>query len=247
MQRRLLPFAALACLLAAGLPRRGSAQPAPPAQPGSAAGRYALRGIREVAGGLLLRADGRFSFGMSYGAVDERAEGTWRQTGPRVELTVPPPPEPRLSVARWSPDLPSAYTGPGEPPVLLAVRVASSDIELVWSNVDATAEFSNGRSRSGQTGDDGRLAFDERSDPPWRGARIRRVGLGFLKRGVPMVWFDVPPGMRSVEVELAPGRLVPSAFRSMVLLARSRRGEVHELVVEELDGGRVGRSLVFSR
>ncbi len=57
-------------------------------------GQYALTGVREAAGGLELGADGRFRYALSYGALDEQAEGRWRLEGGRVLLTTDPAPKP---------------------------------------------------------------------------------------------------------------------------------------------------------
>ena len=42
------------------------------------AGTYRLRGEREMASQILLRADGRFTYALAYGAMDEEGAGTWR-------------------------------------------------------------------------------------------------------------------------------------------------------------------------
>ena len=47
----------------------------------SAAGNYALVGVREVGSELLLKDDGTFEFMLAYGALDRLAQGTWRQEG----------------------------------------------------------------------------------------------------------------------------------------------------------------------
>ena len=47
-------------------------------------------GQMEVAAGLELRADGRFRYGLSYGALDEQAEGSWTVEGDRLLLTTEP-------------------------------------------------------------------------------------------------------------------------------------------------------------
>lgn len=54
------------------------------------AGHYYLRGVREVGSELLLSADGRFDYLMSYGATDIQASGTWRSDGKQVILDTPP-------------------------------------------------------------------------------------------------------------------------------------------------------------
>lgn len=64
------------------------------AAPAPVAGLYQLSGVREAAGGLELRADGSFRYALTYGALDEQAEGRWRQEGTRVLLTTVPTPRP---------------------------------------------------------------------------------------------------------------------------------------------------------
>ena len=46
----------------------------------------------EMAGGLELRADGRFRYAFDYGAVSEEAEGKWKLDGTTVILTTDPMP-----------------------------------------------------------------------------------------------------------------------------------------------------------
>lgn len=79
------------------------------AAPAELAGQYALRGLREAAGGLELLADGRFRYGMSYGALDEQAGGKWRLDGNSVRLTTDPSPRPpewaQVSVEKGDPAL----------------------------------------------------------------------------------------------------------------------------------------------
>ena len=71
----------LACALAwSGLVAAAS----PEAQPLS--GHYYLQGVREVGAELLLKPDGSFEWGMSYGAVDQYAQGRWTERAGKVEL-----------------------------------------------------------------------------------------------------------------------------------------------------------------
>lgn len=51
------------------------------------AGHYYLSGIRETGSELLLRADGHFEWYLSYGAVDQQADGQWKREGATVLLT----------------------------------------------------------------------------------------------------------------------------------------------------------------
>lgn len=53
-------------------------------------------GQAELAAGLELRADGRFRYALSYGALDEEATGRWRAEDGRVVLTGDPVTPPRF-------------------------------------------------------------------------------------------------------------------------------------------------------
>ena len=44
----------------------------------------------EIAAGLELKADGRFRYSLSYGALDEEAAGKWTMSGDQVLLTSDP-------------------------------------------------------------------------------------------------------------------------------------------------------------
>ncbi len=65
------------------------------AQLASLAGTYD-GGQMEMAAGLELKADGRFRYGLAYGALDEEAAGSWRLSGDRVLLTSDPVTPPRF-------------------------------------------------------------------------------------------------------------------------------------------------------
>ena len=54
-------------------------------------GRYDGSGM-EVAMGMVIRPDGTFEWGLSVGALDMRAQGTWEQTGERIFFTSSPKP-----------------------------------------------------------------------------------------------------------------------------------------------------------
>src|SRR3954451_17067487 len=59
----------------------------------SPAGHYLLH-VHEAASELILRRDGRFEYGLAYGALDEEATGRWRRVGNRILLTTVPKPVP---------------------------------------------------------------------------------------------------------------------------------------------------------
>ncbi|MBC2670321.1 hypothetical protein ACFOON_17245 [Novosphingobium piscinae] len=86
MACRIAPALAMAGLLI------GSASPLP-ASAGTSAlvGHYYLSGVRETGSELVLGADGRFAWFLSYGALDQTAEGTWRREGDAVILAADPP------------------------------------------------------------------------------------------------------------------------------------------------------------
>jgi uncharacterized protein len=50
------------------------------------AGHYILQGVMEVGSELLLKSDGTFEYGLTYGAADYWAKGTWRHENNSVVL-----------------------------------------------------------------------------------------------------------------------------------------------------------------
>ncbi|MEJ5975151.1 hypothetical protein WG901_00760 [Novosphingobium sp. PS1R-30] len=60
-------------------------------------------GATEVAAELILASDGRFRYGLSYGAIDERAQGRWESDGTQVLLDSDPVNPPRFSLVGESP------------------------------------------------------------------------------------------------------------------------------------------------
>lgn len=97
----------------------------------------------EMAVGLELRADGRFDYGLSYGALDESASGTWSVDGDTVLLTSDPVTPPKF--------------------VMLEQRSASDgkmhlmlDLPKGWTRqyFDAEIGLADGRFVGGQLSDD---------------------------------------------------------------------------------------------
>jgi hypothetical protein len=73
------------------------------AQPAAVAGLYETHQM-EVAAGLELKPGGRFRYALSYGAVDEEAEGGWDFDGTTVRLTSNPMPKaPSFELVRDDP------------------------------------------------------------------------------------------------------------------------------------------------
>lgn len=79
-----------------------AAAPADPAHPAALVGEYDGRQM-EMGAGLELKADGRFEYGLSYGAVDEAAEGSWVADHGSVVLTSDHVTPPRFTMVEQKP------------------------------------------------------------------------------------------------------------------------------------------------
>jgi len=130
------------------------------------AGRYQLVGMREAAGGLEIGEDGHFRYGFSYGALDEGAEGDWREDSGRLCLTTRPRPVP--------PAFSQAETGEQEATVF-----------VTWPNgrgiagIDVIVGFDSGDPIAGYTQVYGwSLPNDEDRAPRWieLSEPIHRIG-----------------------------------------------------------------------
>jgi hypothetical protein len=111
------------------------------AEPAPLAGSYMLVGVREAAGGLELKADGRFRYAFTYGALDEQAEGRWRLDGNRVLLTTDPTPKP----PEWS----LVVAEPGDPKVF-ALILEGPNGEAI-PNIEVKVGMADGSVETGQT------------------------------------------------------------------------------------------------
>ena len=131
---------------------------APPAAAQSFVGNYRLSDGPDVAGQLILKADGRFKYALAAGALDEQAEGRWVQIDGQVRLYTEPKPTPPVFSAG-----PQAATTDG--PLKLLVT---------WPNgrgiagVDFTIGFDSGDPVSDYTQDYGwTMPPDEKRVPRW--------------------------------------------------------------------------------
>jgi hypothetical protein len=128
------------------------AQAAP--SPASLAGFYD-GGQTEMAAGLELKEDGRFRYALSYGALDEGAEGRWTVEGNRVVLTSDPFKAPRIAMAE------QRAAPAGE-----LIVTFGQDPQLPPQLFMVEAEFASGRTEAERLGEDGaRLNFPA-ADPP---------------------------------------------------------------------------------
>lgn len=200
-------------------------------------GSYYLSGVREVGAQLRLAADGRFAFALSYGAVDQMAQGHWSAKGKVVTLTTDPTPPASLKLGEISSELAGPYADKSDKPTSLVVQVTSPRLGMVWSNMEVTGEFSNGLKRSGTTGNNGMLGFMDRTDGEWRGAVIKRVRVAYPKAKADSGWIDVDAAKaKTVTVHFEPGPMAPPAFETMQLEVRSESGGAIALVSKSDDG-----------
>lgn len=219
--RRLLIRAVLAAI---GPCSTLPAHAADAARAADVAGTYVLEGQREVAASLHLDRGGRFRFAMSYGAVDTEAQGSWVLRGDRLVLSTDAPGEPSFS---WAEDQEAqaehcmgGYGAPDKPPLVLVACVATPDAGLAWENMEVTAHFSNGRSRSGLTTRHGQLGFLARTEAEWQGATVQRLTVSYPRGGVPAQTFAVPPGARTAVIRLEPGRLLKPAAEQLTFAVK---------------------------
>src|SRR5438874_10767635 len=101
-------------------------------------------GQMEIAAGLELRADGRFRYALSYGALDEEAAGRWTVGGSTVLLTSDPVRAPRFVVVSQSKG--------ADGMLQLALDVPNSLSRQYFSAVMLNR---NGEAQRRQLGDDG--------------------------------------------------------------------------------------------
>ncbi len=121
-------------------------------------GEYGLAEGPDVGGGLLIRNDGRFQYGLAAGALDERAEGRWEARGDMICLTTDPKPVP--------PTMSKGTTG--------EIDGAVPTILVTWPNgrtiagVDFTIGFDSGAPIDGYTQYDGwTMPDDDPRIPRW--------------------------------------------------------------------------------
>lgn len=210
------------------------------AQADAVPGHYQLQGVREVGAEMVLASDGRFSFDLAYGGVDQQARGRWTLQAGKVVLQPDPPPATGFTLGPLSAEPLEPYRSEGDRPTLLVVRVSTPALGQAWSGMELSAEFSNGQVRTGTTTGRGMLGFEQRTAPPWAGATVRRLGVAYPAGGVATRWFDIDNArVQGVEIHFEPGALVAPAFTRAVLL-RGRADDGRVLRVESGDLGRPG-------
>lgn len=129
-------------LSAVAIPSSGLAGQTAPANSSQLVGTYDGHQM-EMAVGLKLQADGRFDYGLSYGALDESATGTWSVDGNVVLLTSDPVTPPKFVLLEQRP------ASDGKTHLVL-------DLPKGWTRqyFDAEIGLADGRVVGGQLSDD---------------------------------------------------------------------------------------------
>jgi hypothetical protein len=178
------------------------------APPAEMAGVYRLTGEPEVASELVLNPDGRFTYALSTGALDEWALGRWTAEGGRVRLTTEPKPVP----PRFEPG--GAGRTEASP---LRLKVAWPDGRGI-AGVDVRFGFDEGASTEGYTQEEGwSLAGTERRAPRW-------IELAVPMHGLVSARFPVDPAAgNDLAFTLVPNDLGIVDFDSMPLTVEPGR------------------------
>ena len=175
----------------------------------------------EMAVGLKLRADGRFDYGLSYGALDESATGTWRVQGDSVLLTSDPVTPPVFVMLEQRP------ASDGKTHLVL-------DVPQGWTRqyFDAEVGLADGRVVGGQLSDDSDAIPLAAGDRPVS----LRLALGVYEIRSDAFHLDGTPASR-IHVRFEQNDLGKVAFAKTPL-----RIDNGNLLLE-----RYGRSIVFKR
>lgn len=131
-------------------------------------GQYRLAEGPDAAGELILTADGRFSYALAVGALDERAQGRWEQNGSAICLFTEPTPVSAL----FSRD----STSRGEEGSRLLIVIWPSGDGI--AGVDFRLGFDDGSIIDGYTQHDGwSMSPEDRRKPRWIELAVPMHGL----------------------------------------------------------------------
>ena len=130
------------------------ASPAFAQHPASLVGHYDGHQM-EMGAELILNANGRFQYGVAYGALDEEAEGTWVQQGDHVLLTSDPVTPARFVFLGQKPAPTGTFRLSLEAPEGMSLQF-----------FDAVLTFARRKPEGGQLTDDGVEIPIDAKDPP---------------------------------------------------------------------------------
>jgi hypothetical protein len=134
----------------------------------------------ELATGLQLRADGRFAFAMSYGALDEEGQGSWSLVDRRIVLHGDPVTPPRFVLTGQSSGAPGA----------LRISLAAPP-GLNPGLFRAIEQFADGSTDDAQFDLDGVASFPLQ---PGRAPTVIRVVIAVIELAGPPIAFDRAKG-----------------------------------------------------
>ncbi|GAA0296692.1 hypothetical protein GCM10009087_03090 [Sphingomonas oligophenolica] len=146
-------LAFLMAALGAAAPARPAPQPADQ-HPAALVGHYDGHQM-EMGAELLLRADGRFQYGVAYGALDEEAEGTWLAEGGQVLLTSDKVTPPRF-----------VFLGQKPAPAGVLTLSVEAPRGMSLQYFDAAIRLAKGGDAGRQLTDDGLTVPFAAGDPP---------------------------------------------------------------------------------
>ena len=196
------------------------AAPDDPGHPAALVGEYDGHQM-EMAAGLELKADGRFRYALSYGALDEEAAGSWATDHGAVVLTSDPVTAPRIVLAD--------RTAGTTKEVRVALDVPRG---LNPQLFDAVVAFPDGHAAEQQLGDDETAILFSNGVAP---VRIMLVFPMFEIHGD---WIAIDPAKGNrLHFRFEPNDLGKVDFRGTVL-----RQESGELLLD-----RFGRTIRFRR
>jgi len=222
-RRQALGALGLAGLLAAApQPAWAASEPGPRRRASSHGagwpGRYRVSEGPDLAGQLVLQGNGRFAYALIAGALDENAQGSWREDGGLVRLTTSPKPV-------------GPVFAPGNPGNAPDGRLR---VAVTWPSgrgipgIDFRVGFAVGEPILGYTQEEGWTEPDDSvPDPLW-------IELVEPVHGIVSPRFPVPAGQRLLAFVLTPNDIgvvdfTDAAFRrdgEAYLLSHPRGGDV---------------------
>ncbi|MET0364661.1 MAG: hypothetical protein ABW169_08395 [Sphingobium sp.] len=178
------------------------------AEPDPVVGRWRAAEGPEMASQLELTADGRFRYMLSYGALDEEAQGRWSRTGTLVGLTTEPQPKP--SAILLDSLSPTERDGAA---LFLIVRGPGDPMGKGIAGIDFRIEFDSGDPVEGYTQDYGWQADNLAGRTPlW-------VQLFEPIHGISSDRIAIPRGTRAMEFRFEVNDLGIADFRATPVLA----------------------------
>lgn len=188
-------------------------------------GRYYLEGMRETGAELLLRPNGGYDWGMSYGAVDMSSSGQWTFQNGKLTLTNGAPPAMQFRVLTEDEVNITRKVGPN---TLHAFVVLHGHGPV--TNLELMFESMSGKRAAAFNSKDGGVGVPMPDTEQWSRLALRRVGAKEWQ------WVDVPPDQAKKRIVgftvTNPMVLAPPPFRTMVM-----KLEKGDLVVEGEDSG----------